>query len=150
MKLKVPPVIVFLFFGLLMYVLSEFLAVGNFDFFGRHLLIYILAGTAAIVGIWSVLQFVKSKTTVNPTKPSAASKLVTSGLYQYSRNPMYLGLLLMLLAWGLFLGNAFNTLLAAGFVAYMNKFQIIPEEEVLIGIFGKEYTQYCFLVRRWF
>ena len=63
---------------------------------------------------------------------------------------MYLGLLLLLLAWGLHLGNAFNIVLAAGFVAYMNRFQIVPEEETLSKLFGKEYAQYCTLVRRWF
>jgi protein-S-isoprenylcysteine O-methyltransferase Ste14 len=63
---------------------------------------------------------------------------------------MYLALLLLLLGWGLYLGNAFNTLLAAGFVYYMNTFQIIPEEEVLKDRFGKEYQKYCVLVRRWF
>jgi protein-S-isoprenylcysteine O-methyltransferase Ste14 len=63
---------------------------------------------------------------------------------------MYLALLLILLAWGLWLGNAFNTLLAAGFVGYMNRFQIIPEEEALTAMFGKRYQQYCKQVRRWF
>jgi protein-S-isoprenylcysteine O-methyltransferase Ste14 len=63
---------------------------------------------------------------------------------------MYLAILLVLLAWGLWLGNAFNTLLAAGFVGYMNKFQIRPEEEALATIFGKEFQQYCTQVRRWF
>ena len=82
--------------------------------------------------------------------PSKATSLVTGGIYNYSRNPMYLALLLILLAWGLWLGNAFNILLAAGFVGYMNKFQIIPEETALASKFGKTYHQYCILVRRWF
>ena len=150
MKLKVPPAVVFLVFALLMYLLAELLPVGYFDFFGRYFLMYALGGIAGIVGVWAVLQFMVSKTSIDPTKPGGASVLVTGGLYQYSRNPMYLALLLTLFAWSLFLGNAFNVLLAAGFVGYMNKFQVMPEEEVLLGIFGKEYTQYCALVRRWF
>lgn len=150
MKLKVPPVIVFLVFGALMYVLARFLPVGYFDFFGRTYLMYALLAFAGCIGFISVLQFFKSKTTVDPTNPSKVSKLVTSGIYQYSRNPMYLGLLIILLAWGVWLGNAFNVLLAAGFVGYMNKFQIVPEEETLLKIFAKEYSQYCTLVRRWF
>ena len=150
MKLKVPPIFVFLAFGALMYLLDRFLPVGYFDFFGRRYLVKVLLIIAVCIGIISLFQFFKSKTTVDPTNPSKASKLVSSGLYQYSRNPMYLGMLLMLLAWGLWLGNAFNVLLAAGFVAYMNKFQIIPEEEILANLFGKEYAQYCTLVRRWF
>lgn len=150
MKLKVPPVIVFLIFGLLMYLLAAFLPVGYFDFFGRKYLTITLLAIAGCIGAIALFQFFKSKTTVDPSNPTKTSKLVSSGIYQYSRNPMYLGLLLILLAWGLWLGNAFNVLLAAGFVAYMNKFQIIPEEDSLSSLFGKEYTQYCTLVRRWF
>lgn len=150
MKLKVPPVVVFLVFGVLMYALARFLPVGYFDFFGRAYLMYALFAIAGSIGFISLLQFFRSKTTVDPTAPSKASKLVTSGIYQFSRNPMYLGLLLALLAWGLWLGNAFNVLLAAGFVAYMNAFQIAPEEEALLKMFDKEYRQYCTLVRRWF
>ena len=150
MRLKIPPVFVFLAFGVLMYLLARFLPVGYFDFFGRTYVMYVLFAMAGSIGFISLLQFFKSKTTIDPTAPSKASKLVTSGIYQYSRNPMYLGLLLMLLAWGLWLGNAFNVLLAASFVAYMNTFQIVPEEEVLQQLFDKEYKQYCTLVRRWF
>ena len=150
MKLKLPPAIIFAVFALLMYLLSIFLPVGYFDFFGRKYLMLALLVIAGCIGLIALFQFFKSKTTVDPTNPSKASKLVSSGVYQYSRNPMYLGMLLLLLAWGLWLGNAFNVLLAAGFVAYMNKFQILPEEESLSDLFGKEYAQYCTLVRRWF
>lgn len=150
MKLKLPPAIVFAVFALLMYLLSIFLPVGYFDFFGRKYLMLALLVIAGCIGLIALFQFFKSKTTVDPTNPLKASKLVSSGVYQYSRNPMYLGMLLLLLAWGLWLGNAFNVLLAAGFVAYMNKFQILPEEESLSDLFGKEYAQYCTLVRRWF
>lgn len=150
MKLKVPPVVVLLVFGGLMLVLSKVLPFGYFDFFGRKYLISVMLFLAMVVGAVSLFQFFKSKTSVDPTAPSKASQLVTSGLYQYSRNPMYLGMLLILLAWGIWLGNAFNVLLAAGFVSYMNKFQIIPEEEALQRLFGKPYKQYCTLVRRWF
>ncbi|WP_411032009.1 methyltransferase family protein [Spongiimicrobium sp. 3-5] len=150
MKLKIPPAVVVVVFGLLMYTLAKFLPVGYFDFFGRKYLIKLLLVLAIGIVIIAQIQFFRKKTTVNPMAPSKASYLVTTGIYSYSRNPMYLGMLLILLAWGLSLGNAFNTLLAAGFVAYMNAFQIIPEEEKLQKNFGKEYQQYCVLVRRWF
>jgi protein-S-isoprenylcysteine O-methyltransferase Ste14 len=150
MKLKIPPAAVFLVFGWLMYLLAEYLPVGYFDFFGRHHLMTVLLVLALIVASISLFQFFKAKTTVSPTHPDKAKTLVINGIYAYTRNPMYLSLLLLLLAWGLWLGNAFNTLLAAGFVAYMNHFQIIPEEQALLEIFGKEYKQYCLLVRRWF
>ena len=147
MKLKIPPLIVTIIFGLFMYLLATYLPVGYFDFFGRN---YLLLFLALLIGIVSLFQFFRSKTSIDPYAPSKVSTLVTSGLYHYSRNPMYLALLLLLLGWGLYLGNAFNTILAAGFVYYMNAFQIIPEEEVLRDKFGKEYQKYCVMVRRWF
>jgi protein-S-isoprenylcysteine O-methyltransferase Ste14 len=150
MKLKIPPLIVTIIFGLFMYLLATYLPVGYFDFFGRNYLVYLLLFLALLIGIVSLFQFFRSKTSIDPYAPSKVSTLVTSGLYHYSRNPMYLALLLLLLGWGLYLGNAFNTILAAGFVYYMNAFQIIPEEEVLRDKFGKEYQKYCVMVRRWF
>lgn len=150
MKLKLPPVVVVLVFASLMYVLARFLPFGYFDFFGRRYLIIVLLLLAMCLGVFAMFQFFSSKTTIDPTAPVKATKLVTNGLFRFSRNPMYLALLLLLLAWGIWLGNAFNTLLAAGFVAYMNRYQIIPEEEALNTIFGKQYQQYCLKVRRWF
>lgn len=98
----------------------------------------------------ALIQFYVQKTTIDPSKPSKTVKLVTNGVYAFTRNPMYLAMLLLLLGWGgLWLGNAFNTLLAAGFVGYMNRFQIMPEEETLERIFGSSYRSYCLSVRRW-
>lgn len=150
MKLKLPPVIIFLVFGSLMYLLAEFLPVGYFDFFGRKYLIKIVLLLAVVISCIALIQFYLAKTTTNPKNPSRASFLVTNGIYKYSRNPMYLGLLLILLGWGLWLANAFNVLLAAGFVSYMNTYQIKPEETSLAGLFGKDYRHYCINVRRWF
>lgn len=150
MKLKIPPAVVFLFFAVLMYLLAKLLPVGDFNFFGRRYLTSALFVLAIVIGIISLYQFYKAKTSVDPTVPSKASRLVTGGMYKFSRNPMYLAMLLILLALGLKLGNAFNTITAAFFVAYMNKYQIGPEEEILSRLFGKEYKYYCSRVRRWF
>lgn len=150
MELKLPPVVVFLFFGLIMYLVHLFLPVGHFDFFGRFWLAKLVFALAGLIGVVSLVQFVRNKTTVDPMNPEKVSRLVTSGIYGYSRNPMYLGLLLVLLGFGLALGNAFNTLVAAGFVAYMNRFQIIPEEKILSSKFGKDYKTYLTTTRRWF
>ncbi|WP_127137859.1 methyltransferase family protein [Flagellimonas oceanensis] len=150
MKMKVPPAVIMLVFGGLMYVLDRFLPVGEFDFFGRQELAMILSGLGVLVILISVIQFFIKKTTVDPLNPKKTRKLVTNGVYNYTRNPMYLGMLLFLLAFGLKLGNAFNTLIAAGFVSYMNHFQIKPEEEMLMKLFGQEYKIYCKLTRRWF
>jgi protein-S-isoprenylcysteine O-methyltransferase Ste14 len=150
MELKVAPVIVFLVFVLGMYLLSTFLPFGFFDFFGRVPLVKILVGLAVGIGVVSLVQFFVSKTTVNPNTPDKASRLISNGLYTFSRNPMYLAMLLLLLAVGLYFGNAFNTLIAAGFVGYMNRFQIGPEEHILLRKFGKKYTEYLTRTRRWF
>lgn len=150
MKIKIPPPIVAWLFAGLMYVLDSLLPFGEFDFFGRVYMIYGLLALGAFILTASMLRFLFSRTTLNPFSPERASRLVTGGLYKFSRNPMYLALLLFLLAWGLWLGNAFNILLAAGFVSFMNRFQIMHEEKALSRRFGNDYQLYCKNVRRWF
>lgn len=150
MKLRIYPPIVMLIFGLAMFGLAKLLPVGYFDFFGRIPLSKVLIVVVGLIFFFSIFKFNTAKTTVNPIAPEKASKLVTSGIYKYSRNPMYLAMLLLLLAWGLRLGNAFNVLIAAGFVSYINKFQISLEEAALSDKFGKDYRLYCKKVRRWF
>jgi len=150
MELKLPPVVVLFVFALLMYLLDRFLPFGEFDFFGRYYLGSGLGILAVVIGFISLGHFFKSKTTIDPTKPNKASTLVTNGIFALTRNPMYLSMLLLLLMLGLRLGNAFNILIAAGFVSYMNRFQIIPEEKALSKLFGKEFQLYCKNVRRWF
>lgn len=150
MALKLLPALIFLIFGGFMYLLCVYLPVGYFDFFGRFLLIKIFIVSAILIALIAMFQFYRSRTTIDPRDPSKVTRLVTKGVYNYSRNPMYLALLLLLLAWGLWLGNAFNTIIAAGFVAYMNRFQIMPEEKALRDRFGKAYDQYAIRVRRWF
>lgn len=150
MKIKVLPPLVMVAFGGLMYLLDSFLPFGEFDFFGRKTMTYALLTTGFLMMTIALLQFKKSKTTSNPLHPEKANHLVTSGIFSYTRNPMYLGMLLFLIAFGLYLGNAFNTLLAAGFVYYMNHFQIKHEEAALTKKFGKTYQLYLKAVRRWF
>jgi len=150
MKLNIPPVFVALLFAVSMYLLDRFLPVGDFDFFGREILVYILCGFAVLISLVAVFQFHRSKTTTNPMNPSKASQLVVNGIYTYTRNPMYLAMLLVLIAFGLRLGNAFNSITAAGFVYFMNHFQIKKEEQALKELFGQEYRLYCKAVRRWF
>ncbi|MEM7485947.1 MAG: isoprenylcysteine carboxylmethyltransferase family protein [Bacteroidota bacterium] len=150
MKLKVIPPLVLLVFGGLMYLLYRFLPVGHFDFFGREQLAIFLCSLAVLIMLIALLQFIKVKTTTNPINLTKTNSLVTNGIFKYTRNPMYLAMLLILIAFGLKLGNAFNTLLAAGFVYYINHFQIKREEKALTDLFGKRYKVYCKETRRWF
>lgn len=94
-------------------------------------------------------QFRQAKTTVDPLHPEAASSLVQGGVFRFSRNPMYLGMALILGAWAVFLGNALALLLVGGFVAWINRFQIAPEERALRAHFGAEFDRYMAEVRRW-
>ena len=98
----------------------------------------------------AIQAFLRLHTTVNPTRPDQSSSLVVGGIFRFSRNPMYLGFLLLLIAWAAYLGHIPSLLLAPPlFIGYMNTFQIIPEEEALSQIFGDDFTSYRKKVRRW-
>ncbi|WP_227520440.1 methyltransferase family protein [Marinobacter sp. LV10R510-11A] len=107
----------------------------------------LLMGVAFSVA--GVISFRLARTTINPSRPEKASALVSTGIYRVTRNPMYLGILLVLVAWALFLSSAWGLLAAVGFVLYMNHFQIAPEEHALSELFGKEFESYKASVRRW-
>jgi protein-S-isoprenylcysteine O-methyltransferase Ste14 len=96
-----------------------------------------------------IVSFRRAKTTVNPMKPSSSSSLVISGIYKYTRNPMYLGFVLVLLGWAAFLSNLAALALVPAFVLYLNYFQIMPEEHVLASLFPDAYPAYRARVRRW-
>jgi protein-S-isoprenylcysteine O-methyltransferase Ste14 len=108
-----------------------------------------LALFAAAIALAGIAAFRANKTTVNPLNPSAASAVVSNGVYRFSRNPMYLGFLLALAAWAIYLSNALAALFLPAFVAYMNRFQIKPEERALLAQFGPAFLQYMAAVRRW-
>lgn len=109
----------------------------------------IFIGVAFTLDGWSLWLFFRAKTTFNPMNPSNTSHLVITGLYRISRNPMYLGLLLMLIGWALYLGSVSPLLVLPLFVWLLTKMQIEPEEEILIQKFGQEYKDYQRRVRRW-
>ena len=93
--------------------------------------------------------FLRARTTINPLNPGRASALVASGLYRFTRNPMYLGMATLLLAWAVYLSNMAALAGLALFVAYINRFQIEPEERALRARFGEEFDAYCRRARRW-
>jgi protein-S-isoprenylcysteine O-methyltransferase Ste14 len=95
------------------------------------------------------LAFRRARTTVDPMHPENSRCVVDGGIYRVSRNPMYLGFLLALAGWGLWLGQLTPLLLLPGFVLYLNRFQILPEERALQARFGEAYATYCARARRW-
>ncbi len=146
---KVPPVAAAFFIGLLMWLISWAVPGFEFVFPWRDPAAASLAIAGAVVSCLGVLSFKRAGTTVNPTRPNASSSLVASGVYALSRNPMYLGFLLILAAWAIFLSNALAFLLLPAFAIFMNRFQIEPEERALTAIFGQEFAAYKSRVRRW-
>ena len=108
----------------------------------------LLAGAAIIAT--AVVQFCRARTTVDPMRPAKASTLVRSGIFAYSRNPMYLGMAIGLAGWAVLLGSLSPWLVVAAFAPLLTWLQIRPEEAVLSALFGREYDDYCARVRRWF
>jgi protein-S-isoprenylcysteine O-methyltransferase Ste14 len=96
-----------------------------------------------------VLAFRRARTTINPTQPQLTSSLVSSGIYTVTRNPMYVGLLLVLVAWAIVLSSAWALLGPVAYFFYIGRFQIAPEERALATLFGAEYAAYTSRVRRW-
>lgn len=149
LELKVPPVVVLLLAGGAMWIAASALPSLDFPLPYKKLVAVVLAAAGGAVAVLGVLSFRHARTTVNPMKPDAASSLVTTGIYRFTRNPMYLGMLLLLAGFAMYLANVAALVLLPVFVVYMNQFQIKPEERALSAIFGPELTAYQQRVRRW-
>ena len=121
----------------------------SFDFTGQTIL-SILIGLEGMFIIWSSIRlFRKYETTINPFKAHETSRLITSGIYSYTRNPMYVGLSSIQVAFGIYLGAYVSIFLIPAFIIYITNKQIIYEEQVLKKNFGDEYNNYLKSVRRW-
>ena len=149
LELKVPPLVVFAAAALLMWAISRLLPSLNLALPGRMPAAILAALIGGVAGVAGVVEFRRARTTVNPLTPEAASALVASGIYQLTRNPMYLGLALVLLGGGILLSNPASLAVLFVFVGYMNRFQIVPEERALAARFGKAFADYRAKVRRW-
>lgn len=110
-------------------------------------LLCVLLGLGVCVA--GVLEFRRARTTVDPRKPESSASLVCSGIYAVTRNPMYVGFTLLLLALATFLASPWSLLIVAGFVLYLNRYQIRPEEQALTELFGQEFRDYQSRVNRW-
>ena len=146
---RVPPPLVAVGFALLIWGISSITP--NIEQSGSASMA--LTATIFIVGfifsLSGIISFKRAKTTLDPLKPESASSLVSSGVYRISRNPMYTGLACFLFSLSVYLLSPLSIAGVAGFVLYMNKFQIKPEERALEKIFGLEFTSYKSRVRRW-
>jgi len=149
LELKVPPPLVALVTGLLMWLAAKLVPPLALPGVARIAVAVVFAGVGVGLAMSGVLTFRRAKTTVNPTTPAAASALVRTGVFRFTRNPMYLGLLLCLVAWAIILSSVLALLIAPLFVVYMNRFQIAPEERALAALFGDNFAAYKRDVRRW-
>jgi protein-S-isoprenylcysteine O-methyltransferase Ste14 len=129
-----------------------FAEIGN-DLFVASEYRFLGAAIFAMLGLGlmmsGVFSFRKAQTTVNPLLPESASRLVDTGVFRFTRNPMYLGMSLITIAWLFYLSNPWSAFGCVGFVIYINQFQIKPEEKAMFALFGKQYLSYKNKVRRW-
>jgi len=149
LKLKIPPALQTLIFGVLMWLIDKYVFFGSFTIPKQKIISKVIFLFGAMIAVIAVWKFLTIKTSSDPTNPSKATNLVTDGIYSYSRNPMYLAIAIVLFSWMIALGNLINIFILLLFIWYITKYQIKPEEEVLLKIFGKDYNEYYKKVRRW-
>ena len=149
LKLRVPPLAVLALAAAMVWTVDRTLP--QFAVATRHLglMAATLVLTGGIVCLMGIIGFRRAKTTVDPMRPERAANLVIAGIYRQSRNPMYLGLLLVLAGCVVYAGNVVGVVVLPGFVWFLNRFQIGPEEDILRRKFGPPYKDYLKRVKRW-
>jgi protein-S-isoprenylcysteine O-methyltransferase Ste14 len=149
MTLRVPPVVIVLIAALLIWGIARYVPAPRLVLPGSSIIAGVIAAAGIVVTLLGVVAFRQSHTTVNPLHPEQASTLVAGGVYRFTRNPMYLGFALVLLAWVVYLSAWLGVLVIALFFAYMQHFQIKSEEQALESRFGQAFLEYKKSVRRW-
>lgn len=149
LELRIPPPVVGLLCAALAWLLAHYASGFDVALPGRlpAAALLILAGLA--LDAWSLLGFRRARTTISPLSPGKSTVIVQGGPYRFTRNPMYLGMAAILLGLCVLLANALGTIALVVFVAYITRFQILPEEQLLRAKFGEAYAQYARRVRRW-
>ena len=147
MNNKIPPPIVALFFGLCIFFSKSYFPIYKGDILNSMGLVSFMIGISILIS--AVRSFKKQDTTVNPINIEKASSLVVTGIFQYSRNPMYLGMVFILLALTLIFNLIGGILFTILFMLYISVFQIKPEEIVMDKLFGEEFASYKKSVRKW-
>ena len=149
MKFVIPPPIILVCCLLLSYLLHQYLAVYSFEsIYFRFVGLFFLA-IGLSLDLSSLYYFIKHKTTINPINPEKTRRIVTSGSYRFSRNPMYLGLMFILLGFCFWLSEVSSFISVIVFYFCMTNYQIKKEEKILESLFGDEYLMYKNKVRRW-
>ena len=149
LELKIPPPAVALATAALMRLACRAMPGFGFVFPARAIFAGGVAAAGVLTAVSGVLALRQAQTTLNPMKPDTATSLVASGSYTFTRNPMYLGLLLVLTGWAIFLSHALAFIFLPVFAGYITRFQIVPEERTLASRFGQDFVVYKSRVRRW-
>ena len=144
---KIPPPILVLILVSFNYFSSKKIDLFNLPYQNLISILILLIGMLILIN--PIFKFIKSKTTIDPIKFKKVNKLITTGIYKYSRNPMYLGLLMIVTSTSLFYLNIFSITTPILFYFWINRFQIKREEIFLTEKFGKEYSLYKAKTRRW-
>ena len=147
--LLIPPPVIVLLSGLLMWLLAQFFPVLNGSWPANILISSLFVVIGLAIALNGIMTFKRGKTTVNPKRPIDTARLINTGIYRYSRNPMYLGMLFLLMAWAVQLGNIISIVGIIVYIAYMTRFQIMPEERALQAKFSDDFLEYKKQVRRW-
>ena len=146
---RIPPPVVGIVVAIAMWLLAQWWPIVRFSLPSPWLVCLAVASLGGFVSTAGAREFRRMKTTVNPLHPERASSVVTAGIYQYTRNPMYVGIALVLLGFFLAFGGVSAAVGLPVFVWYITRFQIIPEERILEAKFGGEYSAFRASVRRW-
>ena len=149
LELKVPPPAVALLVALAMWLAAYGMDALSFAVPERRAVSMTLAALGIGVSMAGTWSFWRARTTVNPTRPEATSTLVATGAFRVTRNPMYLGLFLVLAGWAAHLANFAALAGPLLFSVYITRFQILPEERVLANKFGPDFEAYRLRTRRW-
>jgi len=146
LELKVPPPLIFILTLIVMSFVAEFQFVLTTP---RLLIASFVCLIAITIAASSIFALYKASTTINPHRPDKSSTLIVEGIFKHTRNPMYLALVILQIAWSLFLDSYLSLAAIVPFIIYITYFQIKPEEEFLNKKFAKEYSDYQSTVRRW-
>ena len=149
LELRIPPPVVGLIVAAGMWTVAHVPPILQLPKLVRLLVAAVFGAIGVAVAIGGVMSFRRAKTTVNPLKPETSVALVSTGVYSFTRNPMYLGMVLALFAWAVYLSSIWSLVGPVFFALYITRFQIVPEERALDGLFGAPFAEYKKRVRRW-
>lgn len=149
LEAKIPPPLLTIIFGLAVWGIATVLPGLDISRDIRLTILIVMVAVGLVLTVSALLTFWKAKTTIDPNHLHKATTVVKHGIYKFSRNPMYLALLIYLTALTIYMANLYALPLPVLFVLYMNRFQIQPEESMMTSLFGEAYLSYKNQVRRW-